>query len=87
MFTKLLNNSFKNYWHLCTKRTCINNTIVRADCKFTGLHFGWNKRKLGFGEIQVTYLNVNFGLRLGQARPGKILKFWPVQTSKVNNTE
>jgi hypothetical protein len=34
-----LNNSFKDYWHLCIK-TYINDRIVRSDCKLIGLHSG-----------------------------------------------
>jgi hypothetical protein len=28
---------------------CINDTIVRADCKYLGLHWGWDKGNLGLG--------------------------------------
>jgi hypothetical protein len=41
---------------------------VRADYKYIGLHFGWNKRKSGKGGVLVTYLKENFGLRLGRAK-------------------
>jgi hypothetical protein len=36
---------------------------------------GWNKRKLVTGGVHVTYLKINFGLRLGESQ-----KFQPVQT-------
>jgi hypothetical protein len=58
-----LNNSFKDYWRLR-----INDTIIRADCKQIKLHWGWNKRESVLGGVWVTYLKINFGLRLGRAK-------------------
>jgi hypothetical protein len=49
-----LNDSFKDYWHLYTKKIYINDTIVRAACECIGLHSGWNKGKLGLGGVRVT---------------------------------
>jgi hypothetical protein len=31
-----LNNSFKDYWHLCIGKTCMNYMIIMADCKEMG---------------------------------------------------
>jgi hypothetical protein len=70
-----LSNSLKDYWHLCIKKTCINDTIVRADCKYIGLCSGWNKRKLSLGEVRVKYLKINFGLgpNTPRAGPGRVI--------------
>jgi hypothetical protein len=66
-----------------SKEGCINDTIVRADCKQIGLHSGLNERKSSFDWLRVTYPKVNFGLGPNNLRveSGKILKFRPVQTS------
>jgi hypothetical protein len=71
------------------KKKHITHTIVRADWKQIGLHSGWNKRKSGFGRVQVTYLmKTNFGLGPNgpRARPDKILKFRPLQISTSHST-
>jgi hypothetical protein len=56
-----------------------------AHCKYIGLQSGWNRRKSGFGWVQVTYLKVKFWFELGRTKYslsraglGKILKFRPV---------
>jgi hypothetical protein len=42
--------------------------IARADFKQIRLYSGWNERKSGFSQVQVTYLRINFGLGLGQVK-------------------
>jgi hypothetical protein len=64
----------------------INDTVFRADCKWTEVHSCWNKMKSGFGRVWVTYLEIISGSSwVGPngppAWPGKILYFRFVQTS------
>jgi hypothetical protein len=44
------------------KEACINDTIVRADCKLIGLHSDWNERQSSLCGVRETYLKVDFGL-------------------------
>jgi hypothetical protein len=62
-----------------TLKTRINDTTARADCKYIGLHSGWNERKSGLGEVRVTSEN-KFRARAG---PGEFLKFRPVRLAPM----
>jgi hypothetical protein len=80
VFKEPLNNSFKDYWHLNIKRR--NVLMIQQSGKLLiRLHSGWNKRKLWFGGVRVTYLKINFGFgpNAPRAETGEILKLQPVQ--------
>jgi hypothetical protein len=68
------------------KEACINDTIVRTDCKYKRLHSCWNKTKPGLDGVRVTFLKINFGLgpNAPQTGPDEILKFLLMQTSNTH---